>query len=142
MLVAVAFSMRALPSRLGGPEDQIAGIGCPECPGTLKVRVDGEHGHLRIECRIGHVFSLEELLLAEERNAENSLWAAVLRFEELAALMNDAAEHATSQGWPGRAPRCASRSRSASLVATALRALLDADEPIVVDWIRSSPASS
>jgi two-component system, chemotaxis family, protein-glutamate methylesterase/glutaminase len=134
--------MRALPFRLDGSQDQPAGIACPECPGTLKVRLEGDKGHLRLECRIGHVFSLHELILAAERNAEDSVWAAILRFEELAALLHDASEHAEQNGWPGGDLAGERRSRSASDVAAALRALLELDRPMTFDAISSPLARS
>jgi two-component system chemotaxis response regulator CheB len=79
--------MKALPVPIS--EEQTTGVSCPECPGVLRVgRVDG---HLKFRCRIGHVLSLQDLLVAKEAGLDAALWACVLALEELAALLRDVA---------------------------------------------------
>lgn len=70
-------------------EEKTAGLACPDCAGTLAVRVDGSSGHLRFRCRIGHAYALASLLAAKEESLEYRLWSAVVSLEELAALLEE-----------------------------------------------------
>jgi two-component system chemotaxis response regulator CheB len=111
--------------------DQPSELSCPACPGTLKVRAEGEQGYLRFTCRIGHRFSAEETLIAKEQIAEDRLWAAVLSFEEIAALAHDLAAHATRYGGPGAAAYDERRAR-ATAQAAAVRQLVTDNRPITL----------
>lgn len=92
--------MFALPPELPkGSDGQVCGIGCPECPGTLEVRVEGDHGYLDFSCRIGHRYSADDLLAGKEKAIEDRLWSAVLAFEEMAAILADLDRHAARHGW-------------------------------------------
>src|SRR5262249_40188887 len=62
MLLAYQPRMFALPPRLvPGSEDAVSGITCPACHGSMRVRAEGG-GHLHFTCRIGHAYSLREML--------------------------------------------------------------------------------
>jgi two-component system chemotaxis response regulator CheB len=98
---------------------------CPDCPGALTVRTEGGEGYLHFECRIGHAYSLRDLLAAKEERIEERLWAAVVAFEEVAALLG---ELESQRGVP-ESPYAA-RSRGAVAHARALRAIIDEDVPI------------
>lgn len=70
---------------LEGPRDGIpSGYACPECHGGLW-EVD-EGGLLRFRCRVGHAFSIENLLAAQGSAMDAALWAAYRALEERAAL--------------------------------------------------------
>jgi hypothetical protein len=126
--------MRVLPPDLEPRAEQsITAMGCPDCPGTLQVRAEGERGLLRFECRIGHVYSLDELLLAKEGKAEERLWTAVLAFEEMAALLEDLASHAERHGLH-EVGRCYEARRGrARLMVAALQRLAAQDRPLRLD---------
>jgi two-component system chemotaxis response regulator CheB len=64
----------------------LSGIGCPGCPGVLRVADEGHHHHKRYTCRIGHTFSLESMLAAKEEQLEDALWGASVILAELAEL--------------------------------------------------------
>jgi two-component system chemotaxis response regulator CheB len=66
--------------RAGAP----SGYACPECHGVLW-EVD-EGGLLRFRCRVGHAYSIENLLAAQGSSMDAALWAAYRALEERAAL--------------------------------------------------------
>jgi two-component system chemotaxis response regulator CheB len=108
---------------------EVTGIGCPDCPGALTVSLQGSRGFLHFQCRIGHAYSLEEVLQAKEAKIEDRLWAAVLAAEEMVALLNDLEEY--SAGPLADAPlHYRVRSEGARLLATALRQLIGQDRPL------------
>jgi two-component system chemotaxis response regulator CheB len=126
--------MFALPPQLKrGAGDQPTGIACAECPGALVVRVEGVHGHLRFTCRIGHTFGADDLLAAKERVTEDRVWAAVLGFEELAALLRDLDAHAARHDGAARTRGYPDRAARARALAFALRQLVEEDQPIRLD---------
>jgi two-component system chemotaxis response regulator CheB len=98
---------------------------CPDCPGALAVRTEGSEGHLHFECRIGHAFSLRDLLATKEERIEERLWAAVVAFEEHAALLGELESRRGALESP-----YAVRARTALASARALRALIEEDMPI------------
>jgi two-component system chemotaxis response regulator CheB len=122
--------MYALPPELApGRRDQVSGITCPTCHGSLEVRVEGA-GHLHFTCRVGHSFSLTEVLTSLEEFLEDTVWAAIRASEELAALLHDAIDFRSRMpdGVPdGTYER---RRRRAVDQAAALRAIVERNEPI------------
>jgi two-component system, chemotaxis family, protein-glutamate methylesterase/glutaminase len=124
--------MSVIPTNLDADAgDQPSELGCPACPGTLRVRVEGQQGYLEFTCRIGHRFSAHETFLAKEQRAEDRLWAALLTFEEVAALAHDLAIHASRYGWP-EAAAYDQREASAMAQAAAVRRLVAHHRPIVL----------
>lgn len=111
--------------------NQPSELSCPACPGVLRVRVEGARGYLEFTCRIGHRFSAHETFVAKEQSVEDRLWAAVLGFEEIAALAHDLAAHATRYGWPDAAAYDEREAR-ATAQAAAVRQLVAAQRPIVL----------
>lgn len=86
-----------------------------------------EHGsHLRFICRIGHVYSLEELIQAKEHQLEHHLWSPVTTLEELAALLDDAIAGSKSVGAPAAYEERAARARRQ---ARAIRKIIQENEP-------------
>jgi two-component system chemotaxis response regulator CheB len=117
--------MRALPPL--GPERAFTGLVCPDCGGNLVVTLLGG-SHLHFACRVGHTFSLVELLDAKEQRLESALWTAVFCGEELAALLDDTLAR------PGVAPEMADgfarRRDLAGQLARQLRELIARDRPL------------
>ncbi len=72
-----------------------SGLTCPDCNGAIWEIQDGEV--LRFRCRVGHVYSSQNMVTASADATENALWAAVRALEENAALGyrlgGDAQEH-------------------------------------------------
>jgi two-component system chemotaxis response regulator CheB len=61
-----------------------SGYACPECHGALWETDEG--GLLRFRCRVGHAYSIENLLAAQGSSMDAALWAAYRALEERAAL--------------------------------------------------------
>ena len=61
-----------------------SGFVCPECGGALWER--DEDGALKFRCRIGHAYSPDSLVNAENEAVEGALWSAVRSLEESAAI--------------------------------------------------------
>src|SRR5437867_3895235 len=84
-------------------------ISCPDCAGVLGVRVDGDRGHSMFVCRVGHTFSMRDLLVGKEQQIEARLWSAVVALEELVEILDDFGQRARRQGvaghWSAHGPR-------------------------------------
>lgn len=122
--------MYALPPDLAPPSaDRVSGIACPVCHGVLNVRAEGT-GHLAFTCRIGHAFSLKEVMIALEHLFEDTVWAAIRASEEIDALLGDvvAFRQRVTDG-PSDATY-EERRRRARQQAARLRQLLERDDPI------------
>jgi two-component system, chemotaxis family, protein-glutamate methylesterase/glutaminase len=67
-----------------------SGFICPECGGALWER--SEEGGKKFRCRIGHAYSTDSLLDAENEVVEAALWTAVRSLEESAAIARRVAQ--------------------------------------------------
>lgn len=122
--------MFALPPGLEpDAADRVSGITCPACHGSLEVRAEGA-GHLHFTCRIGHSLSLREVLTSLEGFIEDTVWSAIRGNEELVALLEDVVAYRARlvNGVPDATYD--DRLRRARQYGTALRALVEADEPL------------
>jgi two-component system chemotaxis response regulator CheB len=114
--------MFALPPGFDvSPDEHVTGLGCPDCPGALTVRVEGMHGYLHFTCRIGHAYSLDELLLAKEKGIEDRLRAAIVGYEEIVALLEDLDAGAGPHSWVGLGAAFRDRAMRARAQASRLR---------------------
>jgi chemotaxis response regulator CheB len=83
-------SMRAIPSSTPTtPKEAVSGLSCPECQGVLAVSVERNRRRLRFRCRIGHLYTLEEVIAGKEKYIEDRLWAAVTALSELETLLDE-----------------------------------------------------
>jgi two-component system chemotaxis response regulator CheB len=121
--------MFALPPDLSPGVDKVSGVTCPACHGSLEVRVEGA-AHLHFTCRVGHSFSLREVLAAHERFLEDAIWASIRATEELEQLLADVIEFRQRSGVPGDDGTYEERRRRARAQAEALRRLVEQDGPI------------
>jgi two-component system chemotaxis response regulator CheB len=64
--------------------ERYSGFSCPDCHGPLALRSGG--GPVEFRCRVGHAFSLEELLDHHTSTQERKLYEAILALEEGAGL--------------------------------------------------------
>lgn len=133
----MAAEMYALPPGLVAGAEQVTGIACPECPGVLTVTVEGAHRYLHFKCRIGHVFSTDELIAAKERQIEDNVWSAVTSVEELTQLLRDLERFGIQ---PQRGPSFAERIRRGMAQARELRRV--AEESEAIDLNPTEPATS
>jgi two-component system chemotaxis response regulator CheB len=91
--------MKALPDTVTTGKGEISTrLACPQCAGVLTVHAEGAHHHLIFTCRVGHKFSVRELVAGKEDRLEEYLWEALHGLEEMAALLHDLSAYAERQG--------------------------------------------
>lgn len=95
---------------------------CPECHGTLWEVKRGSLQQFR--CRIGHAFSPESLIQAQDDDLENSLWAAVRSLEENGAMLAKLAEEAQAHKHAGVAQRFRERAQEKQRHADIIKSVL------------------
>jgi two-component system chemotaxis response regulator CheB len=104
------------PTEHPGP---LSGFTCPECNGALWQEEEG--GVLRFRCRVGHRYSTDAMLSAQDDSVERALWAAVRALEERAALARRLANNAEDLRNPRSVAWFVERSRAAEEHALVLR---------------------
>jgi len=74
------------PDARGSPKlhNAASGFTCPECHGSLWELREGDS--LRFECRVGHTYSLDALVVEQGDAVEAALWSAVNALKERAAV--------------------------------------------------------
>ncbi|HEX6371898.1 MAG TPA: chemotaxis protein CheB [Longimicrobium sp.] len=108
---------------LEAPRDGVpSGYACPECHGSLW-EVD-EGGLLRFRCRVGHAYSIENLLAAQGASMDAALWAAYRALEERAALTARMGARMEERGQTSLAQRYAEQTRETLQRAELIRRLL------------------
>jgi len=118
----------AIPPRVeSDPQPQLAGLSCPDCSGSLSVQPEGKRSDLVFECRVGHTYSVEELLVAKEERLHGRLWTAYTALQELVALVDDLAGR---EGNDAGRRRYRERSELAKAQATRLRRLIEDNAPL------------
>jgi two-component system chemotaxis response regulator CheB len=105
-------------------------LGCPDCRGVLAVSEIGKGGLFFFECRVGHAFSGESLIVAKEDRAEEYLWSAIETFEELSLLHEELGRRLRAGGAASTARSFRDRAKRAGRQATVLREVLRADRPV------------
>jgi two-component system, chemotaxis family, protein-glutamate methylesterase/glutaminase len=73
-----------------------SGLTCPECNGALWEVSDGDL--VRYECRVGHAYNADSLVVEQAAALEAALWGALRALEERAALARRLAERAEIRG--------------------------------------------
>jgi len=107
-------------------ESRLTGLACPDCAGSLLVRV-----HRKVVtffCWIGHEYSLGEMLAAKEEVIERRLWIACSSLEEIAIIL----EQLEAAGFELSDPEgYRNRSAVARIQATKVRAAIESDRPLI-----------
>jgi two-component system chemotaxis response regulator CheB len=123
--------MFALPPEIRAHEPpQVTGVTCPDCAGTLQVERQGHKAHLHFACRIGHTYSVTELLSAKEQRLEERLWATLLALEEYATLLENLAPQAARECGANAGSACQDRRSALRSMARAVRELIEKDRPL------------
>ena len=94
---------------------------CPDCHGVLWEL--GEEG-LRFRCRVGHAYSVNNLLDGQTDAVEDALWAAIRAMEENVALLQKMANRLQEKRQEQMANRFWRRAQTADQRAEVLRQLL------------------
>src|SRR5262245_7188328 len=120
-------AMDTLPPQL--PPDgreAVTGVICPDCGGA--VTIQRHHRHVVFACRVGHAYSVAELVVAKEQELERRLWMVNYSFEELAALLSDCERLGLAQELDTEP--CRRRISAAREQAARVRAMIEADRPL------------
>lgn len=80
------YSDERITAQLG----ELSAQSCPECGGPLWEQEAA--GTSQFRCRVGHAYTVQSLISAEEERLEASLWAAVRLFDQRANLLTTLAE--------------------------------------------------
>ena len=73
------------PTPLDKQYDHASGLSCPNCNGSVWELTDGRV--TRIECRVGHAFSIEAFLGEQSIALEDALWSAINSLQERATTL-------------------------------------------------------
>jgi two-component system, chemotaxis family, protein-glutamate methylesterase/glutaminase len=127
--------MDAFPADIrSGDGEQRTGMICPDCSGSLVVRAIGDdvrdRARLVFKCRVGHAYGLGDLLVGKEEHIERTMWAAVFAYEEIAAILRDAARRDGRDADGIDDAHAQRRIERAEQIARGLRDLIDRDESI------------
>jgi two-component system, chemotaxis family, protein-glutamate methylesterase/glutaminase len=106
---------------------EASGFTCPECHGAI-FEVDAR-GVPRYRCRVGHAYSDESLLAAQNGSLEAALWAALRALEEGGEMSRRLVERAEQRGASRAAQHFAREARTYAERARIVRLALDAPEP-------------
>jgi two-component system, chemotaxis family, protein-glutamate methylesterase/glutaminase len=104
---------------------------CPDCGGVLWELQDRDL--LRYRCHVGHVYSLNSLLVEQTDGVEHALWSAVRALEEKAALSRRMAAQAQQQNRRISEAQFLQRAQMAANNALLLRQLIEQQADITVE---------
>jgi len=95
---------------------------CPDCSGVLWEIREGQY--TRFRCRVGHAFSPETMVGAQNETLEEALWAALQTLEDSAGLAKRLAANERARGHDWMAVRFDERERNARERAEVIRRLI------------------
>ena len=98
---------------------------CPDCQGTLFLL--RERQLIRFKCRIGHIYSPESMMEAQDDNVERLMWSATRALEEQSEYISQMADQIAKAANPKGARQYRAKSKSALQKAEKLRKLLTTD---------------
>lgn len=105
------------------PEGDPAGLGCPQCGGSLYELDEGRL--VRYRCRVGHAWSPQSLLAEQSEALESALWMALRTLEDRAALCRRSEQSAVERGHHHVAGRFQDQAVDAEGAARVLREALE-----------------
>ena len=108
-------------------------VACPECRGAMSFVAVGKASYYR--CHVGHSYSPQTLLAAQQENSEAALWTAVSILEEQAAVYRRLSERA-GVGPERRAAHEASAVRAAE-ASRAVRRMIEVVESSALEDIEA-----
>jgi two-component system chemotaxis response regulator CheB len=94
---------------------------CPDCQGTLFLL--DSNGVIRYRCRVGHIYSPESMLEAQDDNVERLMWSAVRSLFEQAEYVAQMSRQISTHDHKA-AHEYAVKSRAAQHKAVLLRRLI------------------
>jgi two-component system chemotaxis response regulator CheB len=103
---------------------ELVPFSCPECGGTLWETEAG--GTTSYRCRVGHAYTLQNLLARHGEAVEQALWTGYRALEEQAAMSRRVARRLGERGRAESSERFERRAQIATGQAENLKAILDA----------------
>jgi two-component system chemotaxis response regulator CheB len=104
-------------------QGEIVSFSCPECGGTLWETKAG--GTVSFRCRVGHAYTLNNLLARHGETVERALWTAYRALEERSAMSRRVARRLADRGRIESSERFERQAEIAASQARDLKALLD-----------------
>ena len=95
---------------------------CPDCQGTLFL--DRQGGLIRFRCRIGHIYSPESMMEAQDENVERLMWSATRALEEQAEYVDQIAGQIAKSEDSGQMKQYSIKAQSSRHKADQMRKLL------------------
>lgn len=118
-----------------GAEDaqpgEIVSFSCPECGGTLWETESG--GTVSYRCRVGHAYTLNNLVARHGDAIERALWTAYRALEERAAMSHRVARRLADRGRPDSSERFERQAEVSERHAAELKSILDGFEPLAAE---------
>lgn len=105
-------------AQMGEPSYQ----SCPDCRGPLWQMKDSDT--LRYRCHVGHSFTAQALVNAQDETAEEALWVALRTLEERARVLERISRDTVQSGAHNLAQRYQERAEQALKHATSIRRLI------------------
>lgn len=102
---------------------------CPDCGGVLWQIDDGDM--TRFRCRVGHAFSPEAMLNAQDDLLEEALWSALKTLEENAQLSHRLADQERRRGHAWMVARFEEKERDARTRAEVIRSVIRQSEHVL-----------
>ncbi len=107
---------------------------CPDCGGVLWEIADGEDGeYARFRCRVGHAFSPDTMLEAQDDVLEEALWTAMKTLEESARLSRQLGDRERQRGHDWLAQRFEEKEREARTRVEVIRRHLLRNDPVFAE---------
>jgi two-component system chemotaxis response regulator CheB len=103
---------------------ELMAFSCPECGGTLWETEAG--GTTSYRCRVGHAYTLNNLLVRHGETVERALWTAYRALEERAAMSRRVARRLAERGRAESSERFERQAEIAVTRASELKQVLDA----------------
>ncbi len=113
---------------------------CPDCGGVLW-EIDDAGDLTRFRCRVGHSYSPETMVAAQDDRLEEALWSAVKTLEETVRLSRRIADTERGRGHEWMAARFDEKARDAAGRAETIRRVLTRVETVPVETSAEDKAS-
>jgi two-component system, chemotaxis family, protein-glutamate methylesterase/glutaminase len=126
--------MDALPDVITSEAGELpTRLSCPDCSGVLTVHAEGARHHLVLTCRVGHQFSVTDLLIAKEERLEDRLWASLHGLQELCELLQDLGVFADRHGVGHLRTSFTERAARANADAGVIRMIIENNRALELD---------
>ena len=120
--------------------EQRSDLICPNCGGVIRVRAEGSNDMLVFECMVGHLYTLEDFVVGKEDHIEDTMWAVIYAYQELAAFLSDLDQRGADHQAGASSEVRTRRQEQAEMIARRLRELFEQDHRITLRRTSESAA--